>query len=279
VATLAEALARAARELAARSDSARLDAEVLLAHALGRRRVYLYQHPEQPLDAATGERFGALLARRARGEPVAYLVGRREFWSLDLEVSPSTLIPRPETETLVAAALARIPPGAPCRVADLGTGCGAVALALALERPGIQVTATERSAEALAVAGRNVARLAPGRVRLALGDWCAALQAPPYDVLVSNPPYVREDDPALLAGELAFEPREALVAGPDGLGAIARIVAGAGGRLGCGGWLVLEHGSEQGPAVRERLARAGYGDVRTLCDLAGRERVTEGQTG
>lgn len=275
--TLAEALTRAACKLAARSESARLDAEVLLAHAIGRPRVYLYQHPESPLGARAEARFAALVGRRARGEPIAYLVGRREFWSLDLEVSPSTLIPRPETEVLVAAALDRIPAHAPWRVADLGTGSGAVAIALATERPASTVIATDRSPAALAVAARNADRLAPGRVRLAVGDWLEALGPEPLDALVSNPPYVCDDDPALDSGDLAFEPREALAGGPDGLAAIAAIVWAAPGRLRRGGWLLLEHGSEQGAEVRRLFERSGLREVRTLVDLAGRERVTEGR--
>jgi len=275
--TVAEAIARAVRALSGRTDSPRLDAEVLLAYAIGCRRVYLYQYPERAMGAAAGECFESLVGRRARGEPIAYLVGRREFWSLDLEVSCATLIPRAETESLVSAALGRIPPGAAWRAADLGTGSGGVAIAIALERPEVAVTATDRSAEALAVAGRNVARLAPGRVRLARGDWCAALEAPAYHVLVANPPYVCEDDPVLAGGELAFEPRLALSGGPDGLGAIRVIAAGAPARLRRGGWLLLEHGSEQGAQVRGLLRRLGYEDVRTERDLAGRERVTEGR--
>jgi release factor glutamine methyltransferase len=276
-ATVRSALAGATRALAPVHASARLDAEVLLAHVLGRARAHLYGHPERRLDADEGERLSALVARRARGEPVAYLVGRRVFWSLDLEVSPATLIPRPETELLVAAALARIPPGAAWRVADLGTGSGAVAIALALARPRAEVIATERSAAALAVAARNVERLAPGRVRLVQGDWCEPLGPEPCGLIAANPPYVAEGDPHLDTGDVAFEPREALLAGPDGLAALAAIASAAPGRLGPGGWLLLEHGAEQGAAVRGLLGRGGWRAVRTLKDLEGRERVTEGR--
>ena len=274
--TLGAALARTARLLAGRHESARLDAEVLLAHALGRDRAYLYGHSDEPLDAETRARFAALAARRAGGEPVAYLVGRREFWSLDLEVAPGTLIPRPETETLVAGALERIPADAPLRVADLGTGSGAVALALARERPQAFVVGVERSARALAVAAANVRRLAPRGVRLVRGDWCEPFAEHSLDVVVTNPPYVAEDDPHLGRGDAAFEPREALVGGPDGLQAVRRIARSAPAHLRPGGWLLLEHGEDQGPRVRETLCRFGYRDVRTLADLAGRDRVTEG---
>lgn len=274
--TLGAALARTARLLAARHESARLDAELLLTHALGCNRAYLYGHSDEHLDAQTGARFAELAARRARGEPVAYLVGRREFWSLDLEVAPATLIPRPETETLVAGALEHIPADAPVRVADLGTGSGAVALALARERPLAFVVGVERSARALAVAAANVRRLAPRGVRLVRGDWCEPFAERSLEVVVSNPPYVAEDDPHLVRGDAAFEPREALVGGPDGLQAIRRIARSAPEHLRPGGWLLLEHGEEQGPQVRETLCRFGYRDVRTLADLAGRDRVTEG---
>jgi release factor glutamine methyltransferase len=275
--SVGEALAWASRLLARTHDTGRIDAEVLLAHALQKSRVYLYAYPEEPLSADGRVGFVALVARRARGEPVAYLVGRREFWSLDLEVSPDTLIPRPETERLVAAALARIPRGAAWRVADLGTGTGAVAIALARERPRLAVVATDRSDTALAVATRNVERLASGRVRLVRGDWVEALDAGPYDAVVSNPPYVAEGDPRLGEGDVAFEPGAALVGGRDGLEAHRAIVPGALGRLRPGGWLLVEHGNDQGAAVRELFDRHGYQAVRTVDDLEGRERVTEGQ--
>ncbi len=276
--TVGAALSRAVRRLAAeQQETARLDAEVLLAHALGMNRVYLYGHSDEPLEERAAACFGALLARRVLGEPVAYLVGRREFWSLDLEVSAHTLIPRPETETLVAAALSRIPAGAECRVADLGTGSGAVALAIARERPHALVVATDRSERALAVASSNVRRLAPGRVWLVVGDWCAPFGEDTLDVIVANPPYVARTDAHLSRGDVAFEPRQALAAGPDGLAALRVIARTAPSRLRSGGWLLLEHGAGQGPALREMFCRFGYRDVRTLDDMEGRERVTEGR--
>ena len=275
--TVARALAGAARLLAPLHDTARLDAEVLLASALGQNRGYLYAHSDRCLSAAEEGRFSALIRRRARGEPVAYLTGRREFWSLELEVTADTLIPRPETERLVTAALEHIPAATPWRAADLGTGCGAVAIALAVERPRLAVTATDRSRAALAVAGRNAERHVCGRVRLAAGNWCEALDGGYYDLIASNPPYVAEGDPHLTAGDVAFEPRAALVAGPDGLAAVRTIAAGARNRLRPGGWLLLEHGAGQGAAVRELLDGRGYQDVRTVDDLGGRARVTEGR--
>jgi release factor glutamine methyltransferase len=275
--TVGKALSRAARSLADRHASARLDAEVLLAHALGQNRVYLYGHSDEPLGTAAAARFSALVVRRARGEPVAYLVGRREFWSLDLEVSNSTLIPRPETETLVAAALSRIPVDAECRVADLGTGSGAVALAIVRERPRALVVASDRSERALRVAAANARRLAGGRLWLVRGYWCEPFGEGSLHVIVANPPYVARNDAHLAQGDVAFEPREALAAGPDGLAALRVIARTAPARLRPGGWLLLEHGADQGPALREMFCRFGYRDVRTLDDMEGRQRVTEGR--
>jgi release factor glutamine methyltransferase len=274
---VASNLAWGARELAGRHESARLDAEVLLAHALGRPRSYLYCHGDAPLADPVRDRYAALVARRSEGLPVAYLTGRREFWSLELEVSPSTLIPRPETELLVARVLERLPAVSRCRVADLGTGCGAVALAIARERPGWTVVAIDRSPSALAVARRNAERLTPGQVRLALGDWCDGLGPERFDAVVANPPYVAGGDPRLSAGDVAFEPREALIGGPDGLDAVRAIAAGAWAPLVPGGWLLLEHGATQAAAVRALLARSGYAETGTARDLAGKERVTEGR--
>lgn len=272
--TLAGALASATRELSLRHETARLDAEVLLAHVIGRPRSYLYAHGDAPVTPAAGSRFARLVARRAQGWPVAYLCGRREFWSLDLEVSPSTLIPRPETELLVSSALARLPARGSSRVADLGTGCGAVAIAIASERPDCEVTATDRSACAVAVARRNAERLVPGRVRFAVGDWCRALEGHRYDMIVSNPPYVAQGDPHLCEGDVVYEPLEALVAGPEGLDALRVVARGARAALGPGGWLLLEHGAGQGTALRAILAAEGYRQVTTDCDLSGLERVT-----
>jgi release factor glutamine methyltransferase len=271
--TLADLIADASARLAPVSASPRLDAELLLAHALGASRSRLRAAPETRPDAATAARFAALVDRRAAGEPVAYLTGRREFWSLDLEVGPAVLVPRPDTETLVSEALLRIGADAAARVLDLGTGSGAIALALKRERPAAAVTAVERSPAALALARRNAARL---RIALELleGDWFAPVAGRRFDLVVSNPPYVASADPHLAA--LAHEPRAALAAGPDGLDDLRRIIAAAPAHLVPGGHLLVEHGADQGPAVRGLLTAAGFGGVRTATDGAGRARVGMG---
>src|SRR5690606_23736537 len=239
-----DAALRAAR---ARIDP--VDAEVLLAHALGQGRGWLYAHGDAPLAPVAAAAFQALVDRRLAGEPVAYLVGHQGFWRLDLEVTPDTLVPRPETELLVELALARIPRGRRVDVLDLGTGSGAIALALALERPEACVVATDASSAALEVASGNARRLALGNVEFAHGHWWDAVQQARFDVIVSNPPYIADGDPHLLQGDLRREPRGALSSGSDGLDAIREIVAGAPGHLRPGGWLLLEHGHDQGPAV------------------------------
>jgi release factor glutamine methyltransferase len=268
------AIDRAAATLAPASDSARIDAEVLLAHALGRTRAWVLAHAGDAMEAEAMARFAALVERRREGWPVAYLVGGREFWSRPFRVTPDVLIPRPETEQLVEAALARLPAGRPCRVADLGTGSGVIALTLALERPDCALVATDASAAALEVARGNAASLGAANVEFRLGDWCAALHGgETFDLVASNPPYVRADDPHLDRGDLRFEPEVALAAGPGGLEAIERIAAGARGHLVGGGWLVLEHGHDQAEAVAALLGRHGYSDIEGFADLAGHPRM------
>jgi release factor glutamine methyltransferase len=256
---------------------ARWEAEMLLAHALRRERSWLYAHPDAIPDADAAAAFAALLARRRAGEPLAYLLGRRAFWRLDLAVDPATLIPRPETELLVELALERIAVDAPCDVLDLGTGSGAVALAIALERPRARVTAVDASEAALAVARANAQAHGLGHVELLRSDWFAALAGRHFDVVAGNPPYLAEDDPHLATGELAREPREALVSGVDGLDAIRHIAVDAQVATRPGGWLLLEHGWTQGEAVRALLAAAGWREVATKRDLEGRDRVTLGR--
>ena len=255
----------------------RREAELLLAHALQRPLAWLYAHTGDAVDTAKSGAFMALVQRRSQGEPVAYLTGARAFWTLDLEVGPSVLIPRAETERLVELALERLPEDSAARVADLGTGSGAIALAIARDRPFAQVLATDASAAALAVARGNAARLGVDNIGFARGDWCAALGAAAFDLIVSNPPYIAAGDPHLAVGDLRFEPAVALVAGDDGLAAIRTIARDAIFHLRPGGWLLLEHGWKQGAAVRDLLAAAGYIEVASERDLEDRERVSLGR--
>lgn len=252
------------------------EADLLLGHVLGRGPAWLFAHGDADVDAADAGRFEALLARRAAGEPVAYLVGHRGFWTLDLDVSPATLIPRPETERLVELALQCLPRGA-CRVADLGTGSGAIALALAAERPQARVVATDASAAALEVARRNARKHGLARVDFRRGDWFGPLAGERFDLVASNPPYIAAADPHLTRGDLVHEPPAALASGADGLDDIRRIVADAPAHLHAGGWLLLEHGHDQGAAVRALLHAAGFVDVRTEPDLEARDRVSLGR--
>ena len=276
MATSGELLASALAALSEGPSSARLDAEVLLAHALSTPRTRLRGWPEDPVSAGQAARYRDLIARRADGEPVAYLTGRREFWSLSLEVTPETLIPRPQTERLVELALELIPDGESLAVADLGTGSGAVAAAIASERPARQVIATDACPRALAVAGRNLARLALDNVTLRQGNWCEALGGQRCALIVSNPPYVASGDEHLALGDLRFEPRLALSAGQDGLDCIRAITASAIDRLLPGATLLVEHGHDQGAAVQALFHRHGYRSVRGYRDLDGTDRVVVG---
>ncbi|WP_411849971.1 peptide chain release factor N(5)-glutamine methyltransferase [Stenotrophomonas sp. LGBM10] len=254
----------------------RHEAELLLMHVLGHPRSWLFAHATDVLDADAVAAFQALLARRQAGEPVAYLLGRRGFWTLDLAVSPATLIPRPETELLVELALERLPLATPLAVADLGTGSGAIALALASERPQARIIATDASADALEVARRNAAANGLHNVVFVAGSWYAALAGQRVALIVSNPPYIASDDPHLLQGDLRHEPASALASGPDGLDDIRVIVAGAGAHLLPGGWLLIEHGWDQGAAIRVLFEQAGFDRVSTVRDLEQRDRVTCG---
>ena len=254
-----------------------IDAEWLLAHAMGQPRTWLYAHARDIVDPAASERFATLVARRAIGEPVAYLTGKRGFWTFALQVTPDTLIPRPETELLVELALARLPPDRDLRIADLGTGSGAIALALAHERQRADVLATDASEAALAVARANAAALCVDNIRFGQGDWCAALGDERFDLIASNPPYIAADDPHLAEGDLRFEPEAALASGHDGLDAIRAIARDAPGHLVRDGWLLLEHGMEQGAVVRALLKATGLIDITTGRDLENRERVTSGR--
>ncbi|RAO77113.1 peptide chain release factor N(5)-glutamine methyltransferase [Dyella jiangningensis] len=272
MAEVRQALAHAAATL-----NDRLEAELLLVHVLGKPRSWLIAHANDELDAAHAAAFEALVQRRSDGEPVAYLTGRRGFWSLDLEVTPATLIPRPETELLVELALDRLPATGAARVADLGTGSGAIALAIARESPAVRVVATDASADALAVAQRNAIAQRIGNVAFAHGDWLAPLHGQVFDVIVSNPPYIESGDPHLGQGDLRFEPMSALASGADGLDDIRRIVTDARAHLKPGGWLLMEHGWNQGEAVRALLQASGYREVFTAQDLEQRDRVSGGR--
>jgi release factor glutamine methyltransferase len=275
VSRVRDSLAAAAQQLG--GDEARLEAEVLLLHVLQRPRAWLYAHADDELPAAVDDAFAALLKRRGVGEPVAYLTGAREFWSLPLRVSPATLIPRADTERLVELALQRLPADAPLRVADLGTGSGAIALAIASERPQAQVTATDASAAALAVARDNAQLNNIANIDFIQSDWFTALAGRRFALIVSNPPYIAAQDPHLARGDLRFEPRTALASGADGLDDIRVIAAQAAAHLEPGGWLLLEHGHDQGAAVRALLDAAGFADTATWQDLAGLDRVSGGR--
>lgn len=279
--TLDALLARAARRLVdAGSPSARLDAEVLLCHVLDVDRSWLYTWGDREAPRLERARFEALLAARAAGQPVAHLTGEREFWGLQFSLSPHTLIPRPDTERLVEAALAH-GTSSQGRLLDLGTGSGAIALAFASERPGWTVVAIDRSPEAVDLARYNAEQLAIDNVDFNTGDWFTPLldarKGERFDLIVSNPPYIAEDDPHLRRGDVRFEPPGALVSAEGGLADLRHLVGEARAHLVAGGWLMLEHGHDQAIAVRDALESAGYADVATLGDLGGNDRVSLGR--
>jgi len=255
----------------------RLEAEILLAHVLKKPRSYLYSHPEKILSSQQLQLIKHYLQRRIDGEPIAYILGEKEFWSLSLEVNKHTLIPRPDTELLVEQVLKIIPANMKKTIVDLGTGSGAVALALARECPNCLIVATDLSAEALQIAKRNAKRLGLNNIEFYQGEWCAALPPTLYDIILSNPPYIPENDPHLLQGDLRFEPQQALVAGKDGLNALRSIVPQAKNFLQAGGYLFFEHGYDQGEAVRKLLLQHEFTDIVTAKDWAGHDRVTFGK--
>jgi release factor glutamine methyltransferase len=258
------------------SESPKRDAEILLEHVTGKSRTYLLAFGETLLTAEQEPQLAALLARRKTGEPVAHLVGEREFWSLPLYVSAATLIPRPDTECLVEQALARLPTAA-CSILDLGTGTGAIALALATERPDCTVTAVDVMPDAVTLAQRNVERLGLGNVTVLQSSWFTALENRLFALIVSNPPYIDEHDPHLAQGDVRFEPLTALVAANEGLADLDHIVTTSRQHLLPGGWLLVEHGWTQGNAVRALFTNAGYREVATCRDYGGNERLTLGQ--
>jgi release factor glutamine methyltransferase len=270
-----ELLAEAVLKLQVASESARADAEILLAHCLQKSRTYLFTWPEKEVDGATATAFQHLLVERLRGVPIAHLTGYREFWTLNLKVTADTLIPRPETELLVETALLLLP--APSTILDLGTGTGAIALAIASERPDAHLIACDFSPAALAVAQENAHAHHIRNVQFVQSDWFSALPAQHFSLIVSNPPYIETDDPHLRQGDVRFEPLSALASGMDGLDDIRHIVQTAPQWLEAGGWLLLEHGYNQGAAVTALLRNAGFQKMRCLPDLAGNDRVSVGQ--
>jgi release factor glutamine methyltransferase len=273
-ATIAQILANAARALCAYSDSPRLDAELLLGKVLGLSRSSLIAHDTRLLEAADESAYASLIQQRARGVPIAYLTGWREFWSLPLMVTPDVLVPRPETESLVQQALQVMPAETAVSVLDLGTGSGAIALSLASERPRWHVTAVDLSPQALKVAAQNSVVLGLSRIQWRLGNWFEAVPGEHFHLIVANPPYIGEGDPAL--ARLAAEPSMALAAGSTGLDALELIIAHAPRHLHASGWLVLEHGATQAPAVTTLLAQHGFTSVATFPDFSGKPRVTLG---
>lgn len=273
--TFQQWLQQAVQQLHA-SESPRRDAEILLGLVTGKSRTFIMAFDETPLTDAQQQQLALLLARREQGEPVAHITGTREFWSLPLLVSSATLIPRPDTECLVEQALARLP-AAPCRILDLGTGTGAIALALASERPDCEVTACDLVPGAVELARRNAQQLAISNVTIVQSDWFAALAGEQFALITSNPPYIDAQDPHLSCGDVRFEPLSALVAADHGLRDLAVLIADARAHLLPGGWLLLEHGWQQGASVRKLFSESGYQQVETCRDYGGNERITLGQ--
>ena len=278
-ALLSKARQQLAQDLGLPADEARVDAQTLLRHALNASRAWLIAHADQPLTNEEQACFDSLLQRRLKGEPVAYILGRREFYGLEFIVAPGVLIPRPDTETLVDAALKLIPEtsSASWRILDLGVGSGAIAIAIAVNRPDAQVTGIEQSAEALAITRKNAELLAASNLRLLQSDWFSAVEGETFDIIVSNPPYIAAADPHLEQGDLRFEPPSALASGADGLNDIRRIVALAPAHLNHDGWLLLEHGYDQAERVAGLLKEAGFSEIGHAADLAGIQRVTLGR--
>lgn len=258
------------------SDSAALDVELLLASVLGKSRTYLYTWPEKEVAVEALDAFQSMLSQRLKGVPVAYLLGSREFWSLQLKVTPDTLIPRPETELLVEAALELLPSSPQC-VLDLGTGTGAIALALASEREHWQLLAVDRVSEAAALAEINRRLCGVENVRVVQGSWGDAVAPGCWHMIVSNPPYIDQDDPHLRQGDVRYEPSSALVAARQGLADIESVCCQSLTLLVDGGWLLLEHGYRQGCDVQRLMTELGYDEIKTLKDLSGQDRVTRGR--
>jgi release factor glutamine methyltransferase len=274
---LSDAQARIASALDMPVQEARIEAQILMCVALGNlSRAQLILSDSQTPSPVQAEQFFAILERRLAGEPVAYILGKREFYGLEFKVSADVLIPRADTETLVETALALIPPQQPCRVLDLGTGSGAIAIAIAHQRPQASITAVDASPAALGIAAENAQHLTTGNIRLLHSHWFSAVENESFEVIVSNPPYIAAQDPHLKQGDLRFEPPGALASGRDGLDDIRHIVQEAPRHLAANGWLMLEHGYDQAGAVRQLLIAAGFKEVHSQQDIAGIERVTLG---
>lgn len=275
--SIQQLLYNAQEVLTTTSDTSMLDAEILLAHVLNKPRSYLHTHIHEPVLVDDIHLFADYLQRRANGEPIAYIIGMWEFWSLPLAVTPDVLIPRPETELLIETILSLFPDSdQSLSVADLGTGSGAIALALASERPAWRIVATDISEKALQIASENAHQLSLSQISFSLGSWCTPLPEKYFDVIVSNPPYIAEVEWEQYASGLQFEPRTALVAGRDGLNDIREICHSVISRLRAGGYLLIEHGFMQGMSVREIFVSVGLTNVHTLRDIAGNERITVG---
>lgn len=276
--TIGQALTEASNTLTQVTASPRLEAELLLAHTLDRSRTHLFAWPDKPLSGDQAAAYRELVNRRGRGEPVAYITGHREFWSLELETTPDTLIPRPETELLVERALELLPRDLPQQAADLGTGTGAIAIAIASERPQTQLLACDLSPATLEVAQRNILRHQLTNISTSQGDWFQALPKElGFDLLISNPPYIPNSDPHLKQGGLPWEPQGALIAGTDGLDDIRTLTSQSRAHLNPGGHLLIEHGYDQGPSVQALFKQAGFRAIKTHQDLEARDRMTEGQ--
>lgn len=274
--TIQQALTRARQTLSSTSDSAPLDAEVLLMHLLDKPRSHLHAWPEKVLSVQQIQDYEALITRRAQGEPIAYITGQREFWSLNLSVNPDTLIPRPATETLIEWALQHFPTSS-LKVADLGTGSGAIALALAHERPQWQLIASDQSPKALIIAKQNARQLKLNNIQFIESNWLQSIEDNDFDLIISNPPYIRADDIHLQQGDIRFEPITALRSGISGLDDIRIIIEQSVSQLKSAGWLALEHGYDQAIDVTNLLKSHKYQSISTIDDLAGQPRLTIAQ--
>lgn len=272
-----EAILQATDVLANTSDSPRLDSEILIAFVLNKSRSWLHAWPEKELSTAQQQQVSELLKRRQNGEPIAHIIGQQEFWSMKLKVSPDTLIPRADTERLVELALEHIPENAFWHIADLGTGSGAIALAVAKERPSSQLVATDKSMKALTIAEENAGLNQVRNIRFVRSMWFEDLDSHVFDMIVSNPPYIAENDPHLSQGDVRFDPMTALTSGPTGLNDISHLISHAPAYLKPGGWLILEHGYDQADAVIRLMQQAGFQNCLDYQDYGGNPRVAIGQ--